>query len=100
MALKSEGLAFSYTAGVGFDFRDILTSIVQSVPASGGATWSMWETNPWDTQPWGSEGATINRWSGGLGEGYCASLAVSMTLSTQRIEWLASTYLLEAARGI
>lgn len=100
MAFKSEGLSFSYTAGVGFDFRDVLTSIVQSVSASGGATWSDWETNPWDTQPWGSEGATINRWSGGLGEGYCASLALSMTLSSQRIEWLASTYLLESARGI
>lgn len=93
--LKREASTLGYTCGIAFDYKQLLTTINQSVSDSAGATWLTWETNPWDTQPWGSTLYVTNQWCSASGMGYAVSASIQVSLSTQRVEWLSTSYLVK-----
>lgn len=95
-SLRRNAATLTYLAGMAFDFKQLLTTVNQSVADSSGATWASWETNLWDTQPWGSGDLISNIWSSASGCGYFVGTSLQLTLSTQRVEWLATTYLAES----
>lgn len=96
LALRRAAASLSYTAGVSFDYKQLLTSINQTITDSSGASWPSWETNLWDTQPWGAGDFVSNQWCSASGSGYAVSISLQLILSTQRVEWLAVTYLGES----
>lgn len=100
MSFKHQGSGFSYSAGLGFDFGNVLTTIQQSVTVSGGDTWAVWEAASTWVINWGLESGGINRLSSASGQGLCASMGLNVSQATQRLEWLATTYLVEPARGL
>lgn len=93
--LKREASSLGYTAGIAFDYKQLLTTLNQSVSDSAGATWLSWETNPWDTQPWGSALYLTNQWCSSGGMGYAVSVSLQFSVSTQRVEWLSTSYLVK-----
>lgn len=95
MSLKRQSASLGYTVGCAFDYKQLLTTINQTVTDSSGATWLSWETNPWDTQPWGIGDLVTNQWCSAFGAGYAVSISLQVTLTTQLVEWLATTYLVE-----
>jgi len=101
IGLRRGALAVDYQCGIGFDFRELTTVIVQTISAAGGATWEDWETNLWDTQPWGGDGsAASNAWSSASGSGYAVSVSLRISSATQRIDWYSLTYLAEPMGNI
>lgn len=94
-SFRRTAAALSYLAGLAFDFKQLLTSVNQSISDSSGATWPVWEANPWDTEPWGSGDLISNQWCSASGCGYFVGTSIQLSLSTQRVEWLATTYLAE-----
>lgn len=99
LALKRQAASLGYTVGVAFDYKQLLTSINQTVTDSSGATWLSWEATPWDTQPWGIGDLVSNQLCSASGFGYAVSMSLQMSLTTQRIEWLATTYFAEESSG-
>lgn len=95
VGLRRPAQTIAYLCGIGFDFRELLTCINQTLSGSAGATWESWETNPWDTQPWGGDDTASNEWSSAFGEGFAVSVSLQISSATQRAEWYAMTYLAE-----
>jgi hypothetical protein len=92
-SLRRNAATLSYLAGMAFDFKQLLTTVNQTITDSSGASWASWEASPWDTQPWGSGDLISNQWCSASGCGYFVGTSLQLTLSTQRVEWLATTYL-------
>jgi hypothetical protein len=99
-SLRRTAATLSYLAGMAFDFKQLLTSVNQNISDTSGATWLTWESNPWDTQPWGIGDLISNQWCSASGCGYFVGTSLQLTLSTQRVEWLATTYLSESGGTI
>lgn len=99
-SLRRTAATLSYLAGIAFDFKQLLTSVSQNITDSSGASWPTWESNPWDTQPWGSGDLISNQWCSASGAGYFVGTSLQLSLSTQRVEWLATTYLAEGGGTI
>lgn len=99
LALKRQAASLGYTIGVAFDFKQLLTSINQTVTDSSGATWLSWEANLWNTQPWGIGDLTSNQACSASGAGYACSVSIQMSLTAQQVEWLATTYLANGMIG-
>lgn len=97
LALRRQSATLGYTVGVAFDYRQLLTSINQTVVDSTGATWLTWEANPWNTQPWGAGDFVSNQWCSASNSGYACSISLQLSLSVQRVEWFATTYLVESS---
>jgi hypothetical protein len=95
LSLRRQAATLGYTVGVAFDYRQLLTSINQTIVDSSGATWLTWEANPWDTQPWGAGDFVSNQWCSASNSGYACSISLQLSLTTQRVEWFATTYLVE-----
>lgn len=95
-SLRRTASTLSYLAGVAFDFQQLLTAVNQNISDTSGATWPSWESNLWDTQPWGSGDLISNQWCSANGCGYFVGTSLQLSLSTQRVEWLATTYLAES----
>lgn len=94
-SFKRTAATLAYLAGVAFDFKQLLTAVNQTITDSSGATWPSWEAAVWDTQPWGSGDLVSNQWCSASGSGYFVGTSLQITLSTQQVEWLATTYLAE-----
>lgn len=99
-SLRRTASTLAYLAGMAFDFKQLLTSVNQSITDASGASWASWESNPWDTQPWGADDFISNQWCSASGCGYFVGTSLQLSLSTQRVEWLATTYLAESGGTI
>lgn len=96
LSMRRQAASLTYLVGVAFDYKALLTTINQSLTDFSGSTWPLWEASPWDTQPWGGGDLTSNQWCSASGSGYVVSIATQMQLNSQRVEWLATNYLVEA----
>ena len=90
--MRTTGGALTYNIGVGFDFEAISTSISQSAQT---LTSSAWDVSPWDTTPWAQDFVTSNLWSSIIGSGYALSMRMTVSSSTQGVDWFAVNYLCE-----
>ena len=84
-----------YSAGVGFDFRDVL-AVSASSTSTNQATW---DVDYWDVTYWASESVMSTKWvvRGGTGQ----TLATRMRVSAlQEISWLRTDYRLEKGRNL
>ena len=87
--LQSLG-TITYTAGVGFDFQDVVVgSLTSTAPSS-----APWDTSPWDTTPWGPDTFVDTSWRVSGGEGQSISTKVAIA-ALQKIAWLKTDLMIE-----
>lgn len=95
MQFRHQNLPFVYQAGIAYDFGDAFVNITRSISPPASQTWADWEASVTWALMWGGEAGVVNSKASASGSGRYVGLALSMSLSNQRIEWMSSTYLIE-----